>query len=508
MSWTSTSCTLFKVLSNEEVINTILRELTEIYFCDTLKRPTRSSAAAKQIKQYMQEISRTGCVFLGEFPTVQGKLDHDETTNGTSAHIDPIPSDDYRDKLTYDEVHRQILQGKDTILSSYEILRIIASQVVVYLLADLDHLWKEEEPHAIPIAYFLRGYSLSMDVFRSITEECKDKCLEKDIDVIVSAADGEFLPLIVRGRKGNPLTQHQLSKDVWTEVSKLSKHQILQKLKDATKEYVFDMSRLPNEPNCAMKPISLQSKNKTLSRICTPMKGWQRERKPQNNIVTTEENCEIEQMLESEARQTELEEEQQIESNIFQMNHISIDCVEEENPDVEVSTSGIQENKPESLGSILSLCPNAINEFLESLRASNETKWDQVIISDLIQIRENSDSLKQFTVKELIILTNVINANNTGLGKLKTSGKKKGKLISQLMNPPVNEDPPTKKRKKTVPSLQILSSRVITKRTYPKKVMNIAFCNFLWEDRVHEWKKNARVDDKVPIFGVDDEFDP
>ncbi|CAG2187247.1 unnamed protein product [Mytilus edulis] len=347
-----------------------------------------------------------------------------------------------------------------------------------------------------------------MDVFRSITEECKDKCLEKDIDVIVSAADGEFLPLIVRGRKGNPLTQHQLSKDVWTEVSKLSKHQILQKLKDATKEYVFDMSRLPNEPNCAMKPISLQSKNKTLSRICTPMKGWQRERKPQNNIVTTEENCEIEQMLESEARQTELEEKQQIESNIFQMNHISIDCVEEENPDVEVSTSGIQENKPESLGSILSLCPNAINEFLESLRASNETKWDQVIISDLIQIRENSDSLKQFTVKELIILTNVINANNTGLGKLKTSGKKKGKLISQLMNPPVNEDPPTKKRKKTVPSLQILSSRVITKRTYPKKVMNIAFCNFLWEDRVHEWKKNARVDDKVPIFGVDDEFDP
>ena len=94
---------------------------------------------------------------------------------------------------------------------------------------------------------------------------------------------------------------------------------------------------------------------------------------------------------------------------------------------------------------------------------------------------------------------------------LKTSGVKKDILINQLKDSRVSQmksDVPKRRHQKKVPALQVLSSRVIMKRSYPKKVLNIAYCNFVWEDRVRIWKEKARVEDKISIFGLDDYLEP
>ena len=54
--------------------------------------------------------------------------------------------------MTYDDLLKHLLLSKDTLLETYELQRPIASQVVVYPLADLDRLWKMEEPHAVPVS--------------------------------------------------------------------------------------------------------------------------------------------------------------------------------------------------------------------------------------------------------------------------------------------------------------------------------------------------------------------
>ena len=214
-------------------------------------------------------------------------LQRSKTDNGTSAYMNTKSDDEPTITLSYDEVHRHLLQGKEIILDANDLKRNIASQVIVFLLAELDRLWKEEEPHAIPVAYFFRGYSLSMDIFREILEVCKEKCIASDIDVIVSAADGEIIPLIVRGKKGNPLTQLQLSKDIWAETSKLSKQEMLKRLKNGTGEYIYEKRMLDtivieDEVHVHTETI-VNSRNKSLIRIKTPSRGWKSDKK---NAVT------------------------------------------------------------------------------------------------------------------------------------------------------------------------------------------------------------------------------
>jgi hypothetical protein len=46
------------------------------------------------------------------------------------------------------------------------------------MLSDIDRMLKMEEPHAVPVMYLYRGYSLSMDIARKLPDSCKLACTE------------------------------------------------------------------------------------------------------------------------------------------------------------------------------------------------------------------------------------------------------------------------------------------------------------------------------------------
>lgn len=126
-----------------------------------------------------------------------------------------------------------------------QLQREMASQVIVVLLSDLDRMWKPEEPHAVPAMYFFRGYSLSMETMRKLIDDCKAEF--KMQDVIVSSADREFYPIIVRDKNGRPLTKFQLSKDLWNEVSKLKNNELLTNLEAVFQN--FTMKKVYSQNN-------------------------------------------------------------------------------------------------------------------------------------------------------------------------------------------------------------------------------------------------------------------
>ena len=170
-------------------------------------------------------------------------------------------------------MQRHLLLCEEVLKDAYEVQRDIASQVVVYLLADLDRFWKDEQPHAIPILYFFRGHSLSVDV-RKITESCKEECRSSGLDLVVTAADGEFTQLIVRGHDGSPLTQHQLTKDVWKEAGQMTKNAILDVFLEETKEVSETTANFPNNSNVNGFAREAVSETSALETIRTPKKGW------------------------------------------------------------------------------------------------------------------------------------------------------------------------------------------------------------------------------------------
>ena len=176
MSWTEESCTVFKVLPNDSLCQNILDEIHTVYFKDSSTRPKTVTPAAKELKKLLSHNAER-CIFLGEFPSVKGFVPQSmDCSDEKSPYFVQKENTRSVTKMTYDDLLKHLLLGKDILLETYELQRPVASQVVVYLLADLDRLWKIEEPHAVPVSFFFRGYSLSMEVMRRITKECKQRC--------------------------------------------------------------------------------------------------------------------------------------------------------------------------------------------------------------------------------------------------------------------------------------------------------------------------------------------
>lgn len=68
-------------------------------------------------------------------------------------------ADNFDPTCSWDDLIRSLLKARNTLVEAYNLQTIFASQVVVYLLADLSRQWKPEELHAVPVMYFYWSYS-------------------------------------------------------------------------------------------------------------------------------------------------------------------------------------------------------------------------------------------------------------------------------------------------------------------------------------------------------------
>ncbi|XP_045178040.2 uncharacterized protein LOC123538138 [Mercenaria mercenaria] len=510
ISWTDYSCTLFKVIPNENLCDKIQEEIHDLYYTEKPKRMTRLSNRSKEIKNDLSKAAEH-CIFLGEFPSIKGSIK--EETIGSEFDDDSpylkhtVAKGRNISSCTYDELQRHLLLGQEVIKDAYEVQRVMASQVVVYLLADLDRFWKNEQPHAIPVLYFYRGYSLSMDITRKITETCKTACRSNGLDVIVSAADGEFTPLIVRGRDGNPLTQHQLAKDVWKETGKMTKLDMIKDFLNETKEVKttveFVTSGDYSHEQHQLRVVS--SATGALTKIRTPRKGWTQPKDTNKkvkdvNVINTIEEEEVIADLnnDEENDQIEIQEEIQTLPDTNENNEVSQNETEINN------TDNTQEEIPDKIIDFVD-----ISSALSSL---NYQKWSNIASDVLGQYFQSADTLKRFTVKELIEVTKCINSKQIDKSRLlKTSNLKKHDLVNQLSELIADGSKIPEKisqRKRNVPSLKKIAQRVIMKRSYPKRVLNVAYSNFIWPEKLRQWTVNARVSNAVKIYGIDEDFYP
>ncbi|CAC5399185.1 unnamed protein product [Mytilus coruscus] len=66
--------------------------------------------------------------------------------------------------------------------------------------------------HAVPIAFALKGYSVSTNIMRKMLKDVFIRCFEKELYVPVISFDGQWYNLCVRSNTGEPMTLLQLQK--------------------------------------------------------------------------------------------------------------------------------------------------------------------------------------------------------------------------------------------------------------------------------------------------------
>ena len=75
---------------------------------------------------------------------------------------------------------------------------------MAFVVTDTDRIHSAEKPNQIPIAYALKGHSLTCDVLCEMIDQVHDRCMEHGIKIVANATDGQWNKLTTRSSE--PLT--------------------------------------------------------------------------------------------------------------------------------------------------------------------------------------------------------------------------------------------------------------------------------------------------------------
>ena len=213
---------------------------TEIYHSNAPKRPKKRMEGCKLLKQKIASIVKENVEFLGEFPSVFSKKCDDlrifqeyesrQVQKEGSLKKSPLP---------IEEVLTTLHNYKKFIENQFQLTRQLATEVLLFVITDLDRVFTFDQNYAHIIGYAMKGYSLTTDVYRSMMLQTLDTCKQKGLHVPIVTSDSAFQRVAVRGSNNEPLTLFQAQKDCWAEVTKLQKSAIIAKFRSINKYIVY-----------------------------------------------------------------------------------------------------------------------------------------------------------------------------------------------------------------------------------------------------------------------------
>ena len=234
-SWTEQSMTVFLARFCNELWEECFQELCLLYDVPQPKRPTRVSAFAKNLKQSVADFVKNNTVLLGEFPsmTTRQMSQPEDEISGMSAYIYPKRTGvaDRNSRKNVQDAIDVLFATKSWIQRTYHLLRNVASEILVFMANDLDRSFNSELNNAHPLAYAMKGPSMSVEVLRNMMNHLIDECESNGIQIVATASDGQWHGYSIRDKTGNPLTVHQLARDHYTSTKNIEISSLKAKVK-------------------------------------------------------------------------------------------------------------------------------------------------------------------------------------------------------------------------------------------------------------------------------------
>ena len=197
-------------------------------------KPTKLPSDIHDLRQKLKVFAKESN-FLAEFPSLRGVACHcDRSLKTTSdkpfnTHSNAQSTTAAPLKLTdiIEVCHKALAKHEE----SYNLRRRPAKEVLVAVLSDLERTRRNESiQHAVPVAYYMSGFSLKSSSVRRILQDVFRSCAAQNLNLKVFAFDGQFLDLAVQDDSGKALTMCRLQKQVWMKAKEKSKKEILEHL--------------------------------------------------------------------------------------------------------------------------------------------------------------------------------------------------------------------------------------------------------------------------------------
>ena len=137
----------------------------------------------------------------------------------------------------------------ELIEEGYNFLRVEASEILAFVATNSDRIIQPGIPPHLPIAYGMRGHSLSMKTMRNMVNDIRNELKKGNTSVLCEVYNGQFHQLIVRSENSEPLTKLQMMHDHFKEVMTMyDKNELLEKILPYS-EIIEEDKRLISEHN-------------------------------------------------------------------------------------------------------------------------------------------------------------------------------------------------------------------------------------------------------------------
>ena len=125
------------------------------------------------------------------------------------------------------------------ITEAHDLEHCIATEVMLFLLTDMDRSFNKDRPHTIPVAYALKGKSLTSATARRMVSDVRDFLDRNKINVLVEAYDGQWSNLVFQDSEDKPLTLFKLQRDSWLKFKRMSQKKLI--------NFIESISRNPED---------------------------------------------------------------------------------------------------------------------------------------------------------------------------------------------------------------------------------------------------------------------
>ena len=216
-SWSAQSMTVFEVSNDPILWDEIFEASVSVYGESNLSFPSRKPDYVSVLKPKMLKFTHQKVRFLCEVPSLKAT---DMATDNNVSDVVDLHLDDHASSTVCTEI-------RSALHEAHHLCRKKATEILVWLLSDTDRSWQAEIPHSIPVAYAMKGYSLTTNTMRLMNDVVLDACHSRGIQVACSTFDGQWLPMATKSAKGKPLTLMQLSRDIWRDVVGFTRAEIV-----------------------------------------------------------------------------------------------------------------------------------------------------------------------------------------------------------------------------------------------------------------------------------------
>ena len=162
ISYTTESTTVFMIKHSEELWNSAWEEAKQILAGES-KAPMKTSATVKVLREAISKfIIGNNIEFLGEFPsTLAISCFHPKPTHMFEGRFYHQCQSREPEKFpTIETLKTYVNKCSVSLKSAHNITKPIASEVLMFIMSDLDRLLKPEQAHAFPICYGMKRYSV------------------------------------------------------------------------------------------------------------------------------------------------------------------------------------------------------------------------------------------------------------------------------------------------------------------------------------------------------------